>query len=232
VLEAQRSHHAAQAERAQQRQHQQQTPEIGRDFRLPQRAVGVPVGHLAQLDADVGHDAGHVGGADLDMRDLGDDSVLQPHHEAQQHHGQRNEEGVDPGQACAEDAEHQQKDRLEQQGQREAAVQAAAPDVVDQDRGAGRAEQEAEQRAERGQHQVGVAQHQVVGRAGDDAGHVRGVFAHRQEASGIDGAGNESQRHAQVPVGAGSAFMSCQAARVTDRHGGWLSGENRWSVGD
>jgi len=158
------------------------------------------------------------------MRDLGDDRVLQAHHEAQQHHGQRNEEGVDPGQARAEDAEYQQKYSFKQKRQRKATMEAAAPDVVDEDRGAGRAEEKAEQRAEGGQHQVGIAQHQIVGRAGDDAGHVRGVFAHRQEAAGVDGAGDKRQRHAQVPVGAGGAFMSCQAARVTDRHGGWLSG--------
>ena len=58
------------------------------------RCVGraVPVQQPAQLDAQVRDHAGHVRGADLGVRELGDHRVLKAHDEAQQHHGQRHEQ--------------------------------------------------------------------------------------------------------------------------------------------
>jgi hypothetical protein len=40
------------------------------------------VDQSADLDADIGHHAGHMGGSDSGVRDLCDDGVLQAHQEA------------------------------------------------------------------------------------------------------------------------------------------------------
>ena len=58
------------------------------------RFLRVHIDHLAQFDADIGDDAGHVGGADFRVGNLGDDGVLQPHDEAQQDDGQGHEAGM------------------------------------------------------------------------------------------------------------------------------------------
>ena len=58
----QRAGHAADAECGQERHHQGQAPQVGRDLRLVQAAVPVPVRQLAQLDdrllRDIGLDRG------------------------------------------------------------------------------------------------------------------------------------------------------------------------------
>ncbi len=71
--------------------------------------IAVEVDQPAQLDADIGHHAGDMGGAHLGVGKLGDDRVLQAHDEAQQDHGQRHEKPGNQHQPRAEDAEQQQQ---------------------------------------------------------------------------------------------------------------------------
>lgn len=48
---------------------------------------GIPVKELAQFDADVRHDSGHVGGTDFGTGQSGDRGVPQTHDEAQERNG-------------------------------------------------------------------------------------------------------------------------------------------------
>jgi hypothetical protein len=70
-----------------------------------------PVEEPSQLDAQVGHHPGHVGGADLGLGDLGDDGILQAHDEAQQQHRGRHEHADEEFEVNPEQSEDQQQSR-------------------------------------------------------------------------------------------------------------------------
>jgi len=175
----------------------------------------VPVQELAQFDADVGDDAGHVGGADLRGRYLADQRVLQPHGEGQHQHREGHGKRRLPAQRGAHQAEQQQQHRLHQQRQRVFAAQAVLARPVHLDGGEGGAAGEGQQGADRAQYQAHIAQHQVVGQQRGKAGHVRGVHVHHQKAARIDGAGIEGQHGAQQPVGGRRAVLAGQVAQTS-----------------
>ena len=58
------------------------------------------------------------------------------------------------------------------------------------------------------QYQQELPQHQVVCHGGNNAGHMRGVFRHREKAAGIRPPGNEGEAEAQVAIGARAAFIA------------------------
>jgi hypothetical protein len=226
MAEPQRPRHPAHEKTAEQAAQQSQARMVGADPGQA-RAVRVPVQQLAQLDADVGDDPGHVGGPDFGVGQLGHQRVLQAHHEAQQHHGDRHEQACHPIQARAQHAEGQQQQRLQQQRQCVLAGQRMAARVVDQHGRAGGAGQKGQDGAERIQRQAG-AEGQAVGRGGDDPGHVRGVAVHGEEAAGIGGAGHEGQRQAQVAVGAAGARGRGQGADVVHAASGTVTAGPLW----
>jgi hypothetical protein len=122
------------------------------------------------------------------------------------------------GQPFAERAKTEQQQRLCHQRQREQAVQAPAAREVDQDRAAGRAGDEGQQRPEAGQVVTELPERQVVGHGRDDARHVRGVLVHGQEAARVGGAGDKGQHQAELVVGLRAAPASGQFSGVLDRH--------------
>jgi hypothetical protein len=175
----------------------------------------VPVKQFAQLDADVGDDAGHVRGANLRRRNLADQRVLQPHGEGQHQHRERHGKRRLPAQGGAHQPENQQQHRFDQQRQGVLAAQPVMPRPVHQNRRGGRAGCERQQHAERAQHQLDVAQHQVVSQHRREAGHVRGVSVNQQKATGVDGAGIEGQQPAEQPVGGRRAMLAGEMAQAS-----------------
>jgi len=181
--------------------------------------TGAPVEQLAQFDADVGHHARDVRCADFRMRELGDQRVLQAHHETEQHDRGRHEQPLHVDQMAAKQAEAQQQRSLEQQWNRKFAAQARTARPVDQERRGGRARQERDQRANAVHHQHVVAQDQFVRNRGNDAGHMGRVLLHREEAARVGRTGHEAQHARQPAIGDRVPLMGGQTAQVPDRHG-------------
>jgi hypothetical protein len=105
----------------------------------------VPIQQPADLDAQVGHDTGHVRRADLGLRDLRDDRVLQPHDETEQQHRGRHHQMRKGHQVGPQQAKQQQQRRFDHQGQCVGAMQLAAPGPVDHEGRTGGAGHEGQQ---------------------------------------------------------------------------------------
>ncbi|MNT17533.1 hypothetical protein D3C72_1526850 [compost metagenome] len=93
VLEPQGANDAAGKEQYDECDEYLQLMPIGEHRRLARIGPGqVPIEQLAQFDTDVGDHAGHVRGADLGIRQLGDHGILQAHDETEHHDCCRHEQ--------------------------------------------------------------------------------------------------------------------------------------------
>ena len=163
---------------------------------LPKAAVDID--QVAQLNSEVGDQAGDVRGADLGVGALGYQRVLQAHDEAQQHHRIRHQGQAVRFNAGTKNAKHQKQNRLQQERAAVSAAQIASQRPTHhQRRGHGTAH-EGQQGPQTNPDQQTLPQHRVVRHGRNHAAHVRGVHAHRQKASGIDGPGHKAQHRAQI----------------------------------
>ena len=164
VLEAGSAYQPAHQKHGRQPGKQAQPVAVRLHIALRGGAAAVPVEHLAHFDAQVSHHAGHVRGADLGRRHLGDHCVLQAHEVGQQQHREGHSKRRAPAQRDGpHQAKQQHENGFEQQRQRVGAVQLVVARPVHQNGRAARPRHEGPQRAHRTQHQLHVAQHQVVG---------------------------------------------------------------------
>ncbi|MNI32852.1 hypothetical protein D3C73_867760 [compost metagenome] len=220
MVERIRARHAPGEEQGNHQAQHNQLATVGEHGRLVLRvALGhVPVKQLAQFDADVGHHAGDVRRADLGARHLGDHRVLQAHDVAQQHHRAGHVEPAQRFQVGAQQAKDQQQHGFQQQRQGVFAGQVGTPPEVDQERGAGRARQERQQRRHALQHHHQAAQRHVVGHHGNDARHVRGVLLDGQKTARVDRAGGKGQEVGKMPVGLRATADRRQSAQIRNGH--------------
>ena len=102
----------------------------------------IPIEKLADLDADIRDDAGHMRGADLGFGDLRNDRVLQAHYVAQQPYRRGHEQEPVVFQIRTEQSKAEQQHGFQHQRQRVFALCPPAPAPVDHDRGGGSAGRE------------------------------------------------------------------------------------------
>jgi hypothetical protein len=105
---------------------------------------------------------------------------------------------------------------LEQQHDREAAVQLAAPRPVEEERARGRPDDERGEAGQAQQREVERAEHEAVGEHRGQPRHVRGVERDRHEADRVEDAGREREQHGEIAVPASRAVGSRDAPEVGD----------------
>ena len=115
---------------------------------------------------------------------------------------------------AAKQTKDQQQTGFQHERQGVFAMQAASSSPVHKDRGCGRARHKRQQRAQACRYECHLAQHDIVRKRGDDAGHVRGVLFYCEVATGVGRAGDKRQEEGEMPVGLLASFFSGESAKI------------------
>lgn len=178
----------------------------------------VPVKKLAELDTDISHDTGHMRRADDCVGNAGDDGVLQPHQETEQHDGNGHEKSHMTMEFCAQYAETEKKAGFHNERQRIFTLQPFSPCPVNEEFRQGSTGNKTDERTDTGKREIDIPDDQAIGHAGNNPRHVRGILLDSQKTTRIHRTGDECQRQSQVDIRFDASFHTGQFAQIKDQH--------------